>query len=286
MILVIGATGTVGTHLVKGLRAQGVPLRVMTRTLDKASGLSAQGVEVVQGDLAQPETLDAALDGADRAFLLSALDPNQVELHGNFFSAAKKAGTSHVVRLSAIGARPDSPLTLGRWHGQVEKNLEESGVPFTHLKPHFFMQNLLFATETIRSQNSFFAPMGDAKIGAVDARDIAAVAEKVLTEDGHQGKTYDITGPANLSHEEMARILSSALGREVKFVDVPPDAAKQGMLDAGFPEWLADCLLELYGIYREGKGEMVTNVVSAITGKEPRSFEQFAKDHISAFQPA
>jgi uncharacterized protein YbjT (DUF2867 family) len=283
MILVTGATGTVGTEMVKELLAAGVEVRALVRSLGRARPLLGPDVEIVEGDLEKPETIDPAMKGVEKAFLLTSSGPESVDLHANFIAAAKRAGNPYVVRLSALGSGPDSPFTFGRWHGQSERHLEESGLPYTHLRPHGFMQNFLFYAPTIASDGAIFAPMGDAKIGMVDSRDVSAVAAKVLTEDGHQGRTYDITGPESLSYAQAAETLDAALGKTVRYVDVTPEQAKDGMMSLGFPEWLADAALELHAFYRTGEGEIVTPVVAEVTGRPPRTFNEFARDHAQAF---
>jgi len=207
-----------------------------------------------------------------------------VELEGNLIDAAKRLGTSHVVKFSALGADPNSAMTLGRWHGKTQKQLEESGMAFTHLQPNVFTQNMLGFAESIATQGVFYLPMKDGKVSMVDVRDIATVAVKVLTEPGHQGKTYVITGPEALSYTEVAEKLSHAIGKKVTYVDVPPEGFKQAMLQAGQPEWVADVLNELYEVLSAGHGSVVTNVVAEVAKKQPYSFDQFAKDYAQVFK--
>ncbi len=277
MILVTGATGTVGREVVRQLLAAKKSIRVLVRDPEKAT--FGAGVEVVQGDLSKPETLPPALKGIERAFLLTSAHPDQVKWHGGFVDAAKQAGVQQIVRLSAMGADVKSPLALGRWHGECEQHLERSGIAYTHLRPNAFMQNVLMFLQTMTAQGAFYAPIGDATISLVDVRDIAAVAVKALTASGHEGKTYILTGPEPLSYAQVAEELSMVCGKKVHYVNVPPEAAKQGMVQAGMPAWLADALLELYDVWRKGFGATVTETIREVTGQAPRSFAQFAKDH-------
>ncbi|MDQ3684356.1 MAG: SDR family oxidoreductase [Acidobacteriota bacterium] len=284
MILITGATGTVGSELVKQLAASGTRARALVRNRAKATSLEQTGFEVAEGDLAKPETLEAALQGVERVFLLSSPGPQMVTAEGNLVEAAKRAGVKHVVKLSAIGAAADSSLMLGWWHGQIEKQIEESGLAFTHLRPNSFMQNFLGFAPTIKAHDAFYAPMKDAQSSVVDARDIAAVAKAALTEAGHENQIYTITGPEALSYTEIAEKLSSVLGRKISYVDVPPEAAKKGMMDAGMPEWFAEALNELYAAWTEGYGAIVTDVVRDVAKKESITFDGFARDYAPAFK--
>ena len=284
MILITGATGTSGTEIVKQLSALEKRFRILVRNREKAASLAGPGIEIAEGNLSQPQTLDRALAGITRALLLSSPDLRQVELQGNFIEAAKRAGVKHVVKFSAMGADVNSPLTLGRWHGQTEKQLEQSGMAYTHLRPNQFMQNFLGFAPSIARQGVFYAPMKGARSSLVDVRDIAAVAAAVLTGAGHEGKTYGITGPEPLSYAQIAKKLSAILGRKVAYVDVTPEQAKSGMTASGMPEWLADAINELYGQWSRGAGEVTTNVVREVAGKQPINFDQFARDHVAAFR--
>ncbi|HYG81732.1 MAG TPA: hypothetical protein VD861_15150, partial [Pyrinomonadaceae bacterium] len=146
------------------------------------------------------------------------------------------------------------------------------------------MQNSFMFAPTIKSQGAFYAPFGDARVSYVDARDVASVAFHALTEDGHEGKAYEITGPQALSYHDIARELSAALGREVKYVEVPIEAARAAMVSAGMQEWTADTLVELFNFYKDGRADHVRDTVREVTGRDPITFAQFAKDHAQAFQ--
>jgi uncharacterized protein YbjT (DUF2867 family) len=206
-----------------------------------------------------------------------------VELQGNVIAAAKRANVRHIVKLSAIGVGPDSPISLARWHWQTEKQVEESGIPFTHLRPHFFMQNLL-GYATIKEQSALYGSMKDGKISMVDVHDIATVAARVLTEDIHEGKTYEITGPEAISYTEVAEKLSAAIGKKVTYVDVPLEASRKAMLDMGMPEWFANNLTALIAFFSTGGAAFVTNVIADVAKKQPITFDQFARDYAEAFK--
>ena len=154
---------------------------------------------------------------------------------------------------------------------------------FTFLRPNLFMQGLLAFRETIVGQGKFFAAAADAKISAVDVRDIAAVAAAALTQDGHEGKTYDLTGPEALTHGDMAEKLSKAVSREIQYVDVPEEAMMGALLSVGLPHWQVDGLIEDYAHYRRGEASAIASGVQDATGVPPHSFDDFARDYAPAF---
>jgi uncharacterized protein YbjT (DUF2867 family) len=284
MILITGATGTTGKEIVKQLSVAGAQVRALVRHPEKASALKGPGVELVTGDLDQPETLDAALKDVACALLLPANTPRQVEQERHFIEAAKRVHTPHVVKYSAFGAHVSSTARISQWHGQSEQYLEASGVPFTHVRPNFFMQNMLWFASAIASQGAFYLPMQDAAVSMVDTRDIAAVVTIVLTTPGHAGKIYTITGPEALSFHVVAEKLSTTLGKQVRYGEVSPEHFKKTLVEGGQPEWYADALNELFQGIREGQYAVVTRVVADVAGKPPIAFDQFARDYAPVFQ--
>lgn len=278
MILITGASGTVGRELVKVMARPGAAIRIMVRDRVKAGSVSYPGVDIVQGDFGVPETLDDAMSGAHKAFLLTPPDQRQPEWESNFIEAARRSNLRHIVKLSALGASMNAPARLLQWHAESERKLESTGIPYTHLRPSQFMQNFLSFRPTIAGQGAFYAPMGNGRISLVDARDVAAVAAEVLTEFGHERKAYEITGPQALSYKDIAEILTGALGKPVQYVDVPPETARRGMLDNGMPDWFADALLELYAIWRANGASEISDAVHHVGKRTPTTFEQFARD--------
>ncbi|MDQ3135279.1 MAG: SDR family oxidoreductase [Acidobacteriota bacterium] len=281
MILVTGATGKSGSEIVKQLSEAGAPVRALVRNSQKAAGLSAlAGVEIVEGDLDKPDSLDAALRGVERALLLSAAEPRSVELQGNFIEAARRAGLKHVVKFSGIGADENLPGGFLKWHGQIERQLRESGIPHTNLRPNVFMQELL---NSWGGQRTIYLPMGDAKLSLVDIRDIAAVAVKTLTENGHAGQSYVITGPEALTLDEIAAKISTAIGEPVNYVSISFDDFRQSLAGMQLPEWLASALVELYRTLATD-GAQVTDVVAKVGKKQPINFDEFAREHGAKFK--
>ncbi len=287
-IVVTGATGNVGSILIPKLIAMGATVRALVRDESKAQGLRDQGVEVVSGDLDKPETLEAAFSGVDKVFLITAPNPNQVTQARNAIAAAKRAGSPHIVRLSAgaFNTTAHSPSRVTRPHAEIDAELKASGLPYTLLKPHNFMQNTLMLAQTVASDGAVYIPMKQGKLGMIDVRDIVDVAAKVLAEDGHEGKTYALTGPASISYHDVAAGLSKALGKEVKYVDVPLEAAREAMVGMGLPDWIVGALTEYNNAFSEGSGDFTTNDFEEITGHPARSYETFAHDFAQAFAPA
>ncbi|HEY1250740.1 MAG TPA: SDR family oxidoreductase [Thermoanaerobaculia bacterium] len=283
MILVTGATGKVGQEVVRQLAAANVPVRALVRDPLRASHIRLPGVEIGLGDLAKPETLDAAMDGVERVFLLSSPDPDQVNLQSNVIDAARRMGVRHVVKASVAGG-PDSGTQIGRWHWTTETQLKESGLAFTILRPSFYMQQLLLFAPTIAATGAFQLPMGAGAVAVVDTRDVAAVAVCALTQAGHESRIYDLTGPEALTFDEMADELSRATGKKIAYVHVPPDYARKHLLQLGLPRWLVDDMIVLCASFRDGYGAAVSTAVRDVTHRAPRTFAEFAHDYASLFR--
>jgi uncharacterized protein YbjT (DUF2867 family) len=280
--LVTGATGNVGAHVVRQLRARGEAVRAFVRDPDKAAATLPRDVDLAVGDFARPGSLRGALDGVDRLFLACGNVPGQVAYERDAVDVARAAGV-RIVKLSTTRATLDSPLLYPRGHAEIERHLRASGVPATVLRPGFFMTNLLASADAVRATGRLFAPAGAARIAMIHPRDVAAVAAVVLAEDGHDGMTYELTGPAAITYADVAAALSTATARAVEFVDVPDDAARASMLEAGMPQELAGFIVMLFGALRGGLCAHTTDVVRALTGREPRGFAEFAREHAAAF---
>lgn len=286
MILVTGATGSNGSELVKLLSSQGAPLRALVRDPGKARDLAAlPGVEPVAGDFDDRASLRRALDGVDRAFLLTPSTERAEERQTGFVEEARAAGVRRLVRFSQLAAGAESPVRFLRYHAAVEAAVRGSGLAWTFLRPNLFMQGLLLFAGMIRDEGVFAVAAGDARVSVVDVRDNAAAAAACLTGDGHEGRTYDLTGPEALTHAEMADRLSGATGRTIRFADVPEGAMREALGRAGVPVWQADGLVEDYAHYRRGEAAAVLPGVLEATGTGPRGFDAFAEDHARAFKP-
>lgn len=290
MILVTGATGLNGTALVRKLSAKGVPLRALVRSAAKAAEIVAlPNVEIAIADMAKPETLPAALAGVDRAMLNSSADPAMVEVQSNFIAAAAKAGVRHVVKLSGIMPELDSPFRFARMHGEIEKRLEASGMAFTHLRAGEFMPSYFRQVPMILAKGALFLPMENQRIASIDIGDLAEIAALVLTNPGHEGKIYPLTGPEALTMTEVAERLSAATGKTIKYINVPPEDVRKAQLAAGVPPYIADALAELFAERRKGKESQVWPIAQTLLGRRPTSFAEFAARNAAIFrgeQPA
>src|SRR4029450_2435970 len=282
MVLVTGANGRTGREVLKLLRSRGTPVRAMVRDVSKATGLPV-GTEMVVADFGKPQTLPRALEGIDKVYLTSAPDPEQVTLHRNFILAAVQAGVQYIVRHSVRGADENSPIKIARWHAASQSELERSGLAWTHLQPVFNMQNFLRFASSIRSQGAFHAPMRDGAMAMVDARDVASVAVVALTAAGHECHPYPVPRPEPLTFADTAQQLSAVLERPIRYVDVSPEQARNGMLAAGMPEWYVQDMLAFYAFYATGAGAYVSDVVPRIVGRPGWRFRQFVAGQRGTF---
>ena len=280
-ILVTGATGNTGRAVVDALAERGAPVRAMVRK-EADRGKLAAGVEVIVADFDDSAAVAAALDGAERAYLVTPSSEQAEEQQKRFADLAAKTGTRHLVVLSQLGSEEHSPVRFLRYHAAVEQHVRDLGIGYTFLRPNLYFQGLLMFAGSISAQGTFFAPIGDATVSAVDVRDIAAVAAVALTEPGHEGATYTLTGPQAITHAQIAAALTTALGRTVTFTDVPPEAFA-GSIRGLLPPWQVDGLLEDYAHYRRGEAAAVSSAVAEVTGTAPRSIEQFARDYATVF---
>jgi len=290
VILVTGATGLNGGELVRLLSARGVPVRALVRDPSRAGSLSSlPNVDVVEGDMARPETLAEPLRGVERAMLISSSNATMLEVQSNFIDAARQAGVKHVVKLSGIIPDIDSPFRFARMHGEIELKLERSGLAFTQLRAGEFMHSYFRQVPAILARGALLLAMEEARIASIDVGDIAEVAATALTQPGHEGKTYPLTGPEALTMAEVAERLSAATGREIRYVNVAPEEAKRARLAAGVPEYTADALDELFAERRNGKESQVYTTFEEIIGRQPTSFDDFARRNAAIFrgdQPA
>jgi uncharacterized protein YbjT (DUF2867 family) len=280
-VLVTGATGNTGSGLVPALRKAGVEVRAFVRDATKAQPLKDLGAEIVVGNLDRPETIAPAVEGVDKIYLLTWNGPTQAQQAINVIEAAKKADTPHIVRHSMWGSKNSRIIQQG---DQVEAALLSSGLPWTLLKPTFFMQNLMMAAQTIASDGMLYWDTGDGKLGMIDLRDIVESAFAVLTGEDHEGKSYILTGPEAISMHEVANAFSKVLGKKVTYLSVPGEASLQSMLSMGFPEWIARGYGELMIGFSQGFASRTTDNVATLTGHPARSIEQFARDYAQVFE--
>lgn len=282
-VLVTGATGNTGSILVPALREAGVDVRALVRDDSKAQPLKEIGVEIILGDLDRPETIAPALEGVDKIYLLTWNGPTQEQQAKNVINAAREVGNPHIVRHSMWGPEKSRIIQQGY---RVDQALKSSALPWTLLKPTFYMQNTMMAAPTIASDGVIYWDVGDGKLGMIDLRDLADAAFAVLTGSGHEGKSYILTGPQAISFHDVAATFSKVLGKDVKYVNVPGEATVESMVGMGFPEWIARGYAELDEGFSENFANRVTDNVETLTGHPARSFEQYARDFAQIFVPA
>jgi len=284
-ILITGATGNVGNSLLKHLDAADVDLRALVHDESKAQSLRDRGIEAVLGDFLEPETLGPAVEDVSTVFLLTPIHPQQVPQATNVIKAAKETGSDpRIVRLSVHQASHEAPTRISRQHAQIEDELTSSGLPYTLLRPQSFMQNTLLTARTVASEGKIYQPFKDGRLGMIDARDIGEVAAKVLTEEGHEGEEYTLTGPAAISLYDVAEVLSEVLGKEVNYVSISLERAKEAMRSMGFSEWRADALNEYAKAHSEGYSDWTTDDVERLTGHPATSYRKFASDFEQVFR--
>ena len=222
----------------------------------------------------------------DKLFLLTHPSPKTVEHESNLVTEAKKSGIKHIVKQSIMRADLGADVEAMRLHRQTEKLIEESGIPYTFIRPNEFMQGFInFQGTTIKNNNAFYIPAEDAKVSIVDARDIAAVAVQALINgDKHYDKTYMITGPEALSYHRAAEILSNATGKKIDYVNISEEETRAALKETGMDDWLINTIVGLYALYRTGGASQVSSAVEEVTGRKATAFVEFAKDHADAFR--
>lgn len=280
MILVTGATGMVGGHLTKQLVEAGQSVRILTRSAAKASRWQGEA-EILEGDLDDPRAVRSALEGVDRFFLVTA----GTHQDANALAAAKEAGARYVVKLSTLESVDSDMTEHVKWHREREQLIEASGLAWTFLRPTMFMSTALDWVDTIRQEGAFYFPGKDGKVPAVDPSDVAAVAAAALTEEGHQGHAYALTGPKAIGFAEMAEVLGAVLGRHIRYVPVSDEVAAAQMRAAGLPPYVVDGLMGTLKALREGKVEACTEDVARVTGRPPRTFRAWCVANRSSFRP-
>jgi uncharacterized protein YbjT (DUF2867 family) len=283
MILITGSTGNVGTEVVKQLAAAGHKVRALVRDTKEASGMFPTTVDIVVGDLDNIDSLVSAMKGVDKVYLLAPLTPSLVKHEANVIDAAKRSNVRHVVKHSLIGAQYEA-ITLSKWHRTGEKTLEASGMAWTHLRPSAFFTNTLGWADMIKNGGTVYYPTGDGKLGMVDPRDIAAVALRALTENGHEAKSYEVTGPKALSTQDQVDIIGRTIGRPVRYVNVPEAAARDSMLGEGMAEPIVEAMLEFCAITRANQATLVTDTVWKVAGRQPWTFESWVQENVARFK--
>jgi uncharacterized protein YbjT (DUF2867 family) len=283
MILITGASGSVGKVVLQEARRKESKVRAMYRSKEEAAKVPS-GCEAVLADYSDKGSLRKALDGVTSVYVVCSPMPQLVELESNMLDACKEAGVQHVVLNSALGAG-DYAKSFPSWHRKVEDKLKATKMSYTILRPNGFLQNIVaYNAPSIRSQGAFYAAMGDAKVSYLDVGDIAVVAVKALAGGAHPGETYELNGPEAISNQELAKRISKAAGRTVNYVDIPELAQREAMLRLGMPEWQVTALLELQQYYKQGGGAKTDGLLESLIERTPVTLDQYLTANAREFR--
>lgn len=287
-ILLTGATGNIGTELVKKLAAtDNVLVRAAVRSAHKADTIRALGAEVVEMDMRNPKTFPAAFHEVHKVFILTPFTNDFDEMTRTLCDAAVQAGTvTYIVKQSVIGAREEAPLHASRLHARAEKYIEATGIPFTFIRPTAFAQQFAGGFPWLYQQgdDTFYLPIGEGKVAWIDVRDIATLAAHSFTTPGHEGKIYNITGPAPVSCAEVAEMVSSVTGRSMTYVDMPMETYTQRMAAFGADQYTIDQMTIIFGDMKEGWLAHVSNEFEQATGQKSIPFADFVRDYAAVWK--
>jgi uncharacterized protein YbjT (DUF2867 family) len=290
MILITGMTGRSGVSVIREFARQGVRVRGLVRDRAKAHAMGLDtlpAVELVEGDMLRPETLHAAFEGVERVLMISGARQQMVETQCAFIDAAKAAGVPHIVKFSGAesGVGFDAQAFSGtRQHEEIERYLRASGVSWTILRPSQFMQTYLFEPPRVARSKALIRPMGAARLSPINIEDIAKIAVALLRQGGHEGMSYDMTGPEALSMADVAARISQAIGHEIPYLDIAPGRHRQLMDEENAPPMFADILEEIYAERRKHSESRVELAAHEVFGVRPTSFAEFAARNALAFR--
>jgi uncharacterized protein YbjT (DUF2867 family) len=282
MILVTGVTGNVGKEVINQLIGKGLPVKAAARNLTKAATADLKDTEIVLFDYESSETFEPALAGVGRLFVIPPpVNPRQHELIIPLIDVAAQTGVKHIVNLSTMDAENNESLPLRI----AEKYIENSGIAYTLLRPNFFMQNCNgFMRESIKAQGGIYLPANGAKTSFIDIRDIAAVAVVALTTGNHLNKVYTLTGGQALDHYEMAKILSDVTGKDIQYFPMSDEDMRGALKSIGWTDKRIEMLIDLYRSVKQGETEYVSPDVANVLGREPITFEQYARDYAESWK--
>ncbi|MEQ1801620.1 MAG: SDR family oxidoreductase [Gammaproteobacteria bacterium] len=284
MILLTGVTGKTGGEVARQLAAAGVPFRALVRDPARADALRGVDADVVIGDVADDATLTRAVDGIERALLVMPNGEDQLLLENRFVFRAQRAGVRHLVKLSSLESVPESPNPIPRMHVASEQFIRESGMEWTMIRPTFFMQAFLASAPAIREHGRITMPAGNGTIAPTDLRDVAAVILRVLTEPGHENRSYDLTGPDLLTLAEIAATFSRILDRNISYVDQPEAEFRARLASVKLAPWRIDAVCREFEAIAAGVIDHTTGTMARILGRPPVSLEQFIRDHIALYR--
>lgn len=282
-VIVLGATGNIGTTVIKNLQNKNVTVFAAVQSEKDFEKVAQLGATPIIVNFTNQESLNEALKGKQRVFLVTPLMQNPESVTQMVINASKLNGVTHLVRSTASGADSKGQIQMARWAGASEDLIKASGLNYTILRPYSFLQNFInFHSQTIKQYNGFFLPTSDAKLSMLDINDLGEVASIALTSDDHFGKTYELSG-LTYTNEQLAEILSNVVGRKISYIDVPEEKAKESMLSIHMPEWMVNAMMELNYITKQGWAAGYSDDFKNLTGKEYTSAESFFTNNKQAF---
>jgi len=283
---VTGGEGYVGPETARRFVEAGQRVRLLVPSPAEGELVDGPGREIVVGDRRRSGTFASALEGIEGAVLVTRNALDLPEQEAEFAKAAKAAGVSRVLKLSAFDADLNAEKGARRAHAEAEEGVKQSGVAWTFLRPEFFIQNLLWFTDEIKAKGTFSLPLGSGRIGMIDFRDIAAVAVKCAMEAGHEGRIYNLSGPELLSMNDVAEKLARAVGMPIRYNDVTPEEFERLLIAMGRPAWHARAVAVSYAEMSRGASAVITDDVMSILGRAATPFEQVARDYAHFFRTA
>jgi len=282
MIVVFGATGTIGTPLVTGLLAKGAHVRAVTSDPAKVSALKADGCEVAIADFDDPDALAKACAGAEKVFLVTPAHLDMRQWKENVITAAVSAGIKQMVMSTGLGASPKARLTFGIWHSESQEFLKASGMDWTLIQPTYFMQNLLWQSSSIAADDVYFDDLGG-PVSWVDARDIADVAVEALTGEGHEGKSYGLTGAEALDGAAIAALLGKATDRTITLRSISAEDSQNAMIASGMGAEIAKAMVELSALAPKGYLAGIETTIEEVLGRPAKNVETFLTENQGSF---
>ncbi|OMD86567.1 MULTISPECIES: SDR family oxidoreductase [Paenibacillus] len=288
MIVIMGATGTIGSALLERLVDLGVPVRALSREpeklRDQIGEKSRSIIEVAFVDASDPTSVRRAFTGASQLFLAMSNSPRQIELETSIIQIATESGIKHIVKISSPAFEQSAPVAVAGWHQEIENTLRESGITHTVLRPYAFMQNLMRFAPTITTQNVFFGSMGVSPCNFIDCRDIADVAAEVLINDKISGHIYTLTGSEIFSYPQIASRLSALLNRPISYINMDPQVLLRNLIEHGnLPPWLANHVVEIQTMSRMVP-ESPNDTVKRLLGRDPRTLDAFLHECVDNFR--
>lgn len=285
-IVVTGATGTIGDRAARALLQRGSAVTILARDPKKAEELRGSGARVVAGSFDDPASLREAFAGQDVLVSITPANARGYEQAVASFDAARAAGIRKIVRVSALKADVDGPTDNTRQHGRTEAALRAGGVTSVILRPHFFAQNVLASIASIVGEGKIYFGVGEGRMGIIDTRDVSDCVVGAATSAAFDGETIELTGPASIDYHEVAAAIGRAIGRDVAYVPVPPEAVADTVRRYGADEWTAGILRDYCAAYSRNWGDFTTDGVQRVSGHSPRSIDDFAREVLAPLSRA